>query len=106
MYGKDYVNIGFTYRAGHYAADGPKKVYDVHPPYLGTYEYFLSKSRFKNFIIDLRKSDMDYLNKKAGFRVLGSRPQEGSLFVEVNLKSLFDILIYLDESEPTVFLVP
>jgi erythromycin esterase len=106
MYGKDYVNIGFTYRAGHYAADGPEKVYDVHPPYLGTYEYFLSKSRFNNFIIDLRKSDIDYLNMKAGFRVLGSRPQEGSQFVEVNLKSLFDVLIYLDKSEPTVFLVP
>jgi erythromycin esterase len=101
MYGKDYVNIGFTYRTGHYAADGPKKMYEVHPPYLGTYEYFLSKSRFNNFIIDLRKSDIDYLNKKAGFRVLGSRPQEGSQFVEVNLKSLFDILIYLDKSEPT-----
>ena len=106
MYGKDYVNIGFTYRAGHYAADGPKKVYDVHPPYLGTYEYFLSRSRFNNFIIDLRKSDIEYLNKKAGFRVLGSRPQEGSQFVEVNLRSLFDVLIYLDKSEPTVFLVP
>ena len=101
MYGKDYINIGFTYRTGHYAADGPKKMYEVHPPYLGTYEYFLSKSRFNNFIIDLRKSDIDYLNKKAGFRVLGSRPQEASQFVEVNLKSLFDILIYLDKSEPT-----
>jgi hypothetical protein len=76
-------------------------MYEVHPPYLGTYEYFLSKSRFNNFIIDLRKSDIDYLNKKAGFRVLGSRPQEASQFVEVNLKSLFDILIYLDKSEPT-----
>jgi erythromycin esterase len=106
MFGKDYVNIGFTYRAGHYAADGPEKVYEVHPPYLGTYEYFLSKSRFNNFIIDLRKNDIDYLNKKAGFRVIGSRPQEGSQFVEVNLKSLFDILIYLDKSEPTVFLDP
>jgi len=104
-YGEKYIAFGFTYNNGSYSAYGPEKYYKVHPSYAGTYEYFFSKSKFKNFLLDIRSSnDIPFLNTAAGFRSIGSRPQETTQFTEIMLKRHFDIIAYIDNSEHTTLL--
>ncbi|MCW9707258.1 erythromycin esterase family protein [Fodinibius salsisoli] len=101
-YGKDYVSFGFTYKTGTYSAYGPKPFYEVHLPYVGTYEYFFSKSRYNNFILDLRLVEsIPLLNQRAGFRSIGSRPQEVTQFYEIAIKDHFDVLVYIATSKHT-----
>lgn len=48
-----------------------------------------ARSRFKNFLLDIRTiNDIQTLNTSAGFRSIGSRPQEIAQFTEINLKSI------------------
>ena len=105
-YGGKYLNIGFTFQSGQYSAYGKEKVYIVHPAYIGTYEYFLSKSKYKNFILDLRKmKDLPILMKTSGFRSIGSRPQEVTQFQETEILKQFDVIVNLEKSVPTTNLV-
>ena len=98
-YGEKYVAFGFTYNKGTYWAYGPKPYYQVHPSYVGTYEYFFAKSKYKNFILDLRNiNDITLLNQSGGFRSIGSRPQETTQFAQINIKRHFDIIVYLENS--------
>ncbi|WP_428666479.1 erythromycin esterase family protein [Runella sp.] len=98
-YGEKYIVFGFTYNNGSYSAYGPEKYYEVHPSYVGTYEYFFSKSKFKNFLLDIRTiNDIPILNTTAGFRSIGSRPQETTQFTEINLKKHFDVIVYIENS--------
>jgi erythromycin esterase len=98
-YGDKYLTLGFTYNKGSYSAYGPEKHYEVHPSFVGTYEYYFSKSKFKNYLLDIRNiSDIDILNQPAGFRSIGSRPQETTQFVDINLKNHFDIIVYIENS--------
>lgn len=98
-YGEKYIAVGFTYQRGTYAAYGPEKFYEVHPSYPGTYEYLFSKAKYKNFILDLRRTqNILRLPVVAGFRSIGSRPQETTQFTEIDLNKHFDLLIYLDSS--------
>ena len=98
-YGEKYIAVGFTYNNGSYSAYGPEKYYEVHPSYAGTYEYFFSKSNFKNFLLDIRAiNDIPILNTTAGFRSIGSRPQETTQFTEINLKKHFDVIAYIENS--------
>jgi len=98
-YGEKYITVGFTYNNGSYSAYGPEKYYEVHPSYAGTYEYFFSKSNFKNFLLDIRAiNDIPILNTTAGFRSIGSRPQETTQFTEINLKKHFDVIAYIENS--------
>lgn len=104
-YSDDYRTFGFTFNIGTYAADGEKSQYEVHPSYSGTYEYLFSKSKFKNFYLDLSATEgVPYLQEMQGFRTIGSRPQETAQFFEMDLFSNFDIMIYLENSEATVSL--
>ncbi|MEQ8524908.1 erythromycin esterase family protein [Gracilimonas sp.] len=104
-YGKDYVSFGFTYKTGTYSAYGPKSFYEVHPPYIGTYEYFFSKSKHENFLLDLRQvKNIPLLNQRAGFRSIGSRPQEVTQFYEIDIKKHFDVVVYLETSSHTSYL--
>jgi erythromycin esterase len=103
LYGKKYLAVGFTYNRGTYTAEGKDKYYEVHPSYPGTYEYLFSKSRSKNFILDIRGSQKrPFLSDRAGFRSIGSRPQETTQFAEINLANHFDIIVYSDHSEHTM----
>jgi erythromycin esterase len=102
MYGDKYLPFGFTYSKGTYSAYGPEKYYEVHPPFAGTYEYFLSKASYKNFFLDLKSAnEIDLINKPAGFRSIGSRPQETTQFTEINLKNHFDVVVYIENSVHT-----
>ncbi|QIP18010.1 erythromycin esterase family protein [Spirosoma aureum] len=79
--------------------------YEVHPPYVGTYEYFFSKSDYPNFLLDLRKTErIPILNQSAGFRSIGSRPQETTQFADINIKNHFDLIVYQAESVHTTYL--
>jgi erythromycin esterase-like protein len=101
-YGKNYLNIAFTYSKGTYAADGPKGFYPVHEPHVGTYEYFLEQCRYTHFFLDLRKANaIELLNRRSGFRLIGSRPQEVMQFAEMDIQKVFDLLIYLKKSVHT-----
>lgn len=104
-YGENYVGFGFTYKTGTYSAYGPEPSYEVHPPYVGTYEYLFSKSIHKNFLLDLRQTkNISLLNQSAGFRSIGSRPQEVTQFYEIDIKKHFDVIVYLDTSSHTSYL--
>jgi erythromycin esterase len=104
-FGDKYRVFGFTYKSGSYSAYGPEKYYEVHPPYVGTYEYFFSKCKTKNYILDIRDAkDMSILNVPSGFRSIGSRPQETTQFTEINLKDHFDAIVYIDHSDHTTLL--
>lgn len=103
-YKEDYISFGFTYKTGTYSAYGSEPFYEVHPPHLGTYEYFFSKSGYTNFILDLRSvSDIPILNQRAGFRSIGSRPQETTQFYEIDIKRHFDVVVYLETSKHTSY---
>ena len=102
IYHKKYLAVGFTYNTGSYSAYGAAKYYEVYPSYPGTYEYFFSKSRSKTFILDIRNNhDLSFLNHPAGFRSIGSKPQETTQFSEINLTSHFDIIMYTEHSDHT-----
>jgi erythromycin esterase len=101
-YKENYISIAFTYNTGTYSAYGPKAFYDVHPSYIGTYEYYFSKSKHRNFLLDLREvDDIPILNQKNGFRSIGSRPQETTQFYEIDIKDHFDVVVYLERSNHT-----
>ena len=101
-YKEKYISIGFTYNKGTYSAYGPKEFYEVHPSYIGTYEYYFSESNYQNFLLDLRDvAEIPILNKKNGFRSIGSRPQETTQFYEINIKDHFDAVIYMEKSKHT-----
>jgi len=102
IYAKKYLAIGFTYNTGSYTAYGAAKYYEVYPSYPGTYEFLFSKSKSKTFIIDIRNNhDLAFLNRPAGFRSIGSKPQETTQFAEINLTNHFDIILYTEHSEHT-----
>jgi erythromycin esterase len=102
-FGDQYLTIGFTYNKGTYSAYGPAQFYEVHPSFAGTYEYYFSKAKFKNYFLDIKRiNDIAFLNKSAGFRSIGSRPQETSQFGEINLKDHFDVIAYIENSTHTV----
>ncbi|WP_018128273.1 erythromycin esterase family protein [Balneola vulgaris] len=104
-YGEDYVGFGFTFKTGSYSAYGPKSSYEVHPPHVGTYEYFFSKSSYENFMLDLRATEsIPLLNQSAGFRSIGSRPQEVTQFYDIDIKKHFDAVVYIETSNHTTFL--
>ncbi len=101
-YAEKYMVFGFTYGSGSYSAYGPEKYYQVHPPYVGTYEYLFEKSKLKNFFLDLRTiNDIPLLDTTSGFRSIGSRPQETTQFMEIDLKKHFDVVVYLENSTHT-----
>jgi erythromycin esterase len=105
-YGDKYLTFGFTYNKGSYSAYGPEKHYEVHPSFVGTYEYYFSKCKFKNYFLDIKKmTDVDILNQPAGFRSIGSRPQETTQFAEINLKNHFDVIAYIENSLHTNTLI-
>ena len=98
----DYLAIGFTFNKGTYAAYGAEKFYEVHPSYVGTYEYLLSKCKFKNFILDLRQPEIAAeFHTSRGFRSIGSRPQETTQFSETILSNNFDLVAYIERSTYT-----
>jgi erythromycin esterase len=102
-FGDQYLTVGFTYNQGTYSAYGPAQFYEVHPSFAGTYEYYFSKAKFKNYFLDIKRiNDIGFLNKPAGFRSIGSRPQETSQFTEINLKDHFDVIAYIENSTHTV----
>jgi erythromycin esterase-like protein len=102
LYGEKYLAIGFTYNTGFYSAYGPEEKYKVHPSYVGTYEYYFSKCQVKNFILDLRSIKAStIIDHPAGFRTIGSKPQETSQFAEITLKDHFDVIVYLENSVHT-----
>lgn len=101
-YQDDYLSFGFTFEEGTYAAYGNKPFYEVHPSYVGTYEYLFSKSDYDHFFLDLREADdIPMLNQPAGFRAIGSRPQETTQFYQIQLKKHFDVIVYLRTSRHT-----
>lgn len=98
-YAEKYIVFGFTYNNGSYSAYGPEKYHEVHPSYAGTYEYLFSKSKFKDFLLDIRTiNNIPILNSTAGFRSIGSRPQKTTQFTEISLKRHFDIIAYIENS--------
>jgi len=104
-YGKKFLAIGMTFNRGTYSAYDPKESYIVHPSYVGTFEYLFSKAKFNNYYIDLRTiDDIPLLEGSSGFRVIGSRPQETTQFIEMDLKSNFDIMVYFEFSAHTRYI--
>jgi erythromycin esterase len=102
MFANDYLTVGFTFNTGTYAAYGEKRYYDVHPSYVGTYEYLFSKSKFQNYMVDLRHPKMASLvSASKGFRSIGSRPQETTQFAETFLHNNFDVIAYIEKSKHT-----
>jgi erythromycin esterase len=98
-FGNEYINIGFTFNTGSYAAYGEKKYYEVHPSHVGTYEYLFSKANVDNFIVDLRQPLINVIvNSSKGFRSIGSRPQETTQFSETILSDNYDLIAYLENS--------
>jgi len=98
----DYLAIGFTFNKGTYAAYGAEKFYEVHPSYVGTYEYLFSKCKFKNFILDLRQPEIaSEFQFSRGFRSIGSMPQETTQFSETILSNNFDLIAYIERSTHT-----
>lgn len=104
-YHNKYLVLGVTFDQGTYQAYGNQKFYKVHPSYTGTYEYLFSQAKVDNFFLDLTTvQHIPLLNQSAGFRTIGSRPQETTQFMEMNLKDNFDIIVFLKNSTHTKYL--
>jgi len=105
MFGRNYLAWGFTFNTGTYSAYGPQKYYEVHPSFQGTAEYLFSKSRYKDFFLDLRQiKNISVLDLPIGFRNIGSLPQETTQFAEIILRDHFDIIAFISNSYPTTYL--
>lgn len=102
IFEKDYLVIGATYNTGTYSAYGDKAFYEVYPSFTGTYEYLFSKARYKNFLLDIRNAEVKkILPYLAGFRSIGSRPQETTQFADITLAEHFDVIAYVEKSVHT-----
>jgi erythromycin esterase len=105
-----YVNIGFAFHNGNYTAWGPKKLgtYKAQSSYAGTYEYYFKAINEPIFALDLRNIPKDnpaaqWLLKQLEFRHIGSTKMESD-FSKTDLTKDFDIVIFINNSSPSVLL--
>jgi erythromycin esterase-like protein len=102
-FGLAYMNFGITFNSGTYSAYDDKPFYEVHQSYPGTYEYILSKCKDRNFFLDLRIPEVKKIfDSRAGFRSIGSMPQEVTQFSEMRLTENFDLIAFITVSHHSI----
>jgi len=108
-YGQQYLAVGATFFGGSYAAYGSQNYYTAEPAYLGTYEYYFSKAKPKQYMINLRElkqqKHSNWVKQSLDFRNLGAESQTNQ-FRPINVFESFDVLIYLDKSTHAIYLAP
>jgi erythromycin esterase-like protein len=103
-FGKSHLPIGFATTRGEYQAVG-RKVLGRHPlqePPADSYEAAFRKTGVPRFILDLRAVDPEspgpgWLARTRPFRSIGSMAMDDQ-FSDHNLHSIFDAVIYLEET--------
>jgi erythromycin esterase-like protein len=106
VYGKDHVVIGFAAGEGHYTALQPGKGLRsdnaLQPPADASYEAFFRATGVPRFLLDLRQASKDdpasaWLKRSHPFRSIGALAMDEQ-FALANLCSLYDAIIYLDQT--------
>jgi erythromycin esterase-like protein len=103
--GTAYVAIGFSFHDGSYSAYGPHNPYRVHASYEGTHEHVLRMLEPATVLVELARVPASHpLRGLAGFRYMGSRPQEFTQFFPLRLTDHFDWVGFTERTEATRFL--
>ena len=102
----DYLAVGFTFNRGYYSAYGPALRYVVQPGFPGTHEYLLSRQRRGAYLLALDSLPRTHpLRQVAGFRYIGSRPQQLNQFHPHRLDDHFDVIGFVESTDSTRYLV-
>jgi erythromycin esterase-like protein len=107
-YGKDHVVVGFASNRGEYTAMGRGTGLGRHPlkkAEPGSYEYVFGRTGIPRFILDLRTARAGdgasgWLRRPLEFRSIGAVAMDQQ-FHSADLASLFDLMVFLDETTPT-----
>ena len=107
-YGKDHVVVGFALNRGEYTAIGQGTGLGRHPLTAaepGSYEYAFSRAGMPRFILDLRTTRADdpasgWLRAPMALRSIGAMAMDQQ-FQRANLASVFDLIVFLEETTPT-----
>jgi erythromycin esterase len=107
-YGEDHVAVGFTLNRGDYTAMSQGKGLGRHPlapPAPGSYEHVFARAGLPRFIVDLRAAQpgdpsSSWLRTPMPVRSIGAVAMEQQ-FYPANLATMFDLVVFLDETTPT-----
>jgi erythromycin esterase-like protein len=107
-YGKEHVVVGFAVNRGEYTAVGRGTGLGRHqltPAAAGSFEYAFARAGMPRFILDLRAARADtaasgWLTAPMQFRSIGAMAMENQ-FHPVTLSTVFDLMVFLDETTPT-----
>lgn len=109
-YGDDQRVFGFGFSEGEYTAIGPRGLshYPATPPEPSATESAFRATRIPRFVLDLRRAasqpNARWLGSSRDFRSIGSMATDGG-FYPVRLTALYDAIIYIDQTTPSVPLV-
>jgi len=107
-YGKDHLVVGFALNRGEYTAVGQGKGLGRHPlqpAEPGSYEHAFARAGFPRFVLDIRAAragdaGSGWLRRPMQFRSIGALAMDQQ-FAQADLASLFDLVVYLDETAAT-----
>jgi erythromycin esterase-like protein len=112
VYGKDQVVVGFAAGEGQYTAiqssKGLRSDNPLQPPPEASYEAFFRATGIPRFLLDLRQASKDdpasaWLKRSHPFRSIGALAMDEQ-FALANLCSLYDAIIYLDQTSASCLL--
>ena len=109
-YGADMVVFGFCFHEGDYTAVGEQglSTYGTSPSDIGSVEYAFHQTGEPRFMLNLRLASPDnpnssWLTEPIDFRSIGSVAMNYA-FYQTNVSDNFDILIFFDQTHPSVLL--
>ncbi len=107
-YGKEQIVVGFALNRGEYTAVAREAGLGRHPltpASAGSYEHAFARTGLPRFMLDLRAARpgdaaSGWLKSPLQFRSIGAMAMDQQ-FYPVNLGSLFDLVVFLDETTAT-----
>ena len=110
QHGTDMVVFGFCFHEGTYTAVGVEglSTYGTSPSDIGSVEYAFHQIGYPRFMLDLRLASPDdpnsaWLTEPIDFRSIGSVALSYA-FYQTHVSDNFDILIFFDQTHPSVLL--
>jgi len=109
-HGTDMIVFGFCFHEGTYTAVGDNglSTYGTSPSDYGSVEYAFHQTGYPRFMLDLRLASPNdpnsaWLTKPIDFRSIGALAMSYA-FYQTNVSDNFDILIFFDQTHPSVLL--
>jgi erythromycin esterase-like protein len=102
-FGADYLPVAFTAAAGQYRAVGKGRlgVHDLDEPPDDSIESVCAATGAPRLIVDLRTAPRGWLTKSRKMRSIGAMAMDEQFFY-TSLPQAFDVLVYFQETSPSI----